>query len=137
MEEERKKRYIEKIQHVRRRIEEFNEWKHEFFFDEKTRLACYKALQEIIDGCMDIVAMILKDAGHSPGDDYSNISLLEREGIIPRELSLSLRELNGLRNRIVCMHNCLDDEIALSSAEELLPSVERFLKVVGEWLAKG
>ncbi len=136
MEETRKKRYLEKIKHIEKRILEFNSWKNEFFFDEKTKLACYKAVQEIIEGCMDLVAMILKDENEIPKDDYTNIDILERKKFISRELALCLKEMNGLRNRIVHEYNGLNDEIALNSIEELLPKANEFLRVVKEWLKK-
>jgi uncharacterized protein YutE (UPF0331/DUF86 family) len=136
MEENRKKRYVEKIKHAEKRISEFNSWKEAFFFDEKTKLACYKAIQEIIETVMDLVSMLLKDEKEVPKDDYTNIGLLEEKKIITGELTLALKELNGLRNRIVHEYNGLDDEIAFASIEELLPKVEEFLKVVKEWLKK-
>ncbi len=134
MEEIRKKRYLQKIKHAEKRISEFNAWKESFFFDEKTRLACYKAVQEIIECCMDLVAMLLKDEKEVPRDDYTNISVLEERGIISHDLALVLKELNGLRNRIVHEYNGLSDEIAFNSIETLLPEVEKFLRVVKEWL---
>ncbi len=60
--------------------------KEDFFFDEKTKLACYKALQEIIEACMDIVAMIVKDINEIPKDDYTNILLLEEKKFISHSL---------------------------------------------------
>ncbi len=136
MDETRKKRYVEKIKHIEKRISEFNSWKHEFFCDEKTKLACYKVIQEIIEGCMDLISMILRDEKEVPKDDYTNIDVLRKKNIISDKLAASLRELNGLRNRIVHEYNGLHDEIAFSSVEELLPKVEEFLSVVKKWLEK-
>ena len=39
---------------------------------EKTKLATYKAFQEIVEACMDIVAMMCKDSKIPPQDDYTN-----------------------------------------------------------------
>ncbi len=78
--------------------------------------------------------MLLKDEKEVPRDDYTNISILEERGIISHDLALVLKELNGLRNRIVHEYNGLSDEIAFNSIETLLPEVEKFLRVVKEWL---
>jgi uncharacterized protein YutE (UPF0331/DUF86 family) len=136
MDDVRKKRYVEKIKHVEKRIGELEVWKEDFFYEEKTRLACYKAMQEIIEGCMDLVSMILKDEKELPKDDYSNIDVIEKKGMIDNKIANALRELNGLRNRIVHEYNGLDDEIALTSMEELIPKIKEFLTVVKEWLKK-
>jgi len=131
----RRKRYVEKVKHVEKRLSDFEVWKSDFF-EEKTKLACYKAMQEIIEGCLDIVSMMLKDERELPKDDYTNINMMERRGIIDSTLADALRELNGLRNRIVHEYNGLDDEIALTSMEELIPKIKEFLTVVKEWLKK-
>lgn len=135
MDELRRKRYVEKVKHVEKRLSDFEVWKSDFF-EEKTKLACYKAMQEIIEGCLDIVSMMLKDEKELPKDDYTNINMMERRGIIDSTLADVLRELNGLRNRIVHEYNGLDDEIALTSMEELIPKIKEFLTVVKEWLKK-
>jgi len=135
MDELRRKRYVEKVKHVEKRLSDFEVWKSDFF-EEKTKLACYKAIQEIIEGCLDIVSMMLKDERELPKDDYTNINMMERRGIIDSTLADALRELNGLRNRIVHEYNGLDDEIALTSMEELIPKIKEFLTVVKEWLKK-
>jgi len=135
IDEERLKRYIEKINHIEKRVSEFEEWKVEFFEDEKTKLACYKAIQEAIEACLDVVAMIVKDYGMLPKDDYRNIELIEGK-VISNELANALKELNGLRNRIVHEYNGLNDEIAMRSIENLIPSINEFLDQVREWLEK-
>jgi len=135
MDELRRKRYVEKVKHVEKRLSDFEVWKSDFF-EEKTKLACYKAMQEIIEGCLDIVSMMLKDEKELPKDDYTNINMMERRGIIDSTLADALRELNGLRNRIVHEYNGLDDEIALTSMEELISKIKEFLTVVKEWLKK-
>lgn len=130
----KKERYVEKVKFIEKRISEFDSWKQDFFMDEKTRLACYKALQEIAEGCMDLLTMMLKDRGEIPKDDYTNIRLAEERRMIPEEVANTLTELNGLRNRIVHEYNGLDDETALISAEELLEKLKAFLEVVKEWI---
>ena len=136
MEEIRRKRYIEKINHIKNRASNAESWKEDLLRDEKTRLACYKAMQEVIEGCMDILSMILKDEKEIPKDDYSNISLAEKKGLLKSGICNALRELNGLRNRLVHEYNGLDDRIALDSIDELLPKIENFSAWARKWLEK-
>ncbi len=130
-------RYIEKIDHATERIEDINSWYNTEDveeLDKKTRLAIYKAMQEIIEVSMDIVAMILKDLGKLPKDDYSNIQHLFELTIIDNEIKESLNEANGLRNRLVHEYNKLDNNLALNSIKSLLGSLSKFLEVVKKWI---
>ena len=90
MDEDRLKRYWDKINLVSKRSTQINEWTavslNDFSTDEKTKLATYKAFEEIVEACMDIVAMMCKDLKIPPKDDYTNIELLKNndfEGMEP------------------------------------------------------
>jgi uncharacterized protein YutE (UPF0331/DUF86 family) len=75
MERERLRRYITKIGHIEERIVDIRTWLAELedfgALDKKTRLAVYKAMQEVVEAATDIGAMILKDEGKLPQDDYT------------------------------------------------------------------
>jgi len=49
MDESRIRRYRDKLNIIKRRIEQIEEWMGDFTKDEKTRLAVYKAFQEIVE----------------------------------------------------------------------------------------
>lgn len=141
IDEIRLKRYREKIIHMEERISLINEWvsnysDEDFISDEKTKLAVYKAFQEIVESAMDIIAMICKDASVPPKDDYTNIETLKELGIINAEVMEKLVEANGLRNRLVHHYNKLDDRIAFESIKELLDDLLIFVEVVEGWIAK-
>ena len=59
---DREIRYKVKIDLIEKRIDELEEWLNipidDFILDEKTKLAAYKAFQEIVKPSMDIIAMI-------------------------------------------------------------------------------
>ncbi len=62
----RAKRYKDKINIILKRSDQAEEWLQELYSaqileDDKTKLATYKAFQEIVEASMDIVAMMLKD----------------------------------------------------------------------------
>lgn len=136
MEEGRRKRYAEKAELIMKRAEEIERWKSGFFIEERDRLAVYKAFQEIVEACMDIIAMMLKDSGKIPEDDYTNISKAVKSGLLPNKMKASLDDLNGLRNRIVHEYNGLDDKIALDAMSEILPDIKEFVRVVEKWTGK-
>lgn len=136
MDEDRTKRYWDKINLISKRSDEIREWTapppKDFISDEKTKLATYKAFQEIAEACMDIVAMMCKDLGIPPKDDYTNVELLKGE--IPFENMESLIEANGLRNRLVHRYNTTDDLLALESIKEILPGITQFTTGVKKWI---
>jgi uncharacterized protein YutE (UPF0331/DUF86 family) len=136
MEEKRKKRYMGKTELIKRRHGEIEKWKSGFFLEEKDRLAVYKALQEISEACMDLIAMMLRDNDKIPEDDYTNINKTVKSGLLPNELKPSLDDLNGLRNRIVHEYNGLDDKIAFDAMSGILPGVKKFVEVVEKWIGK-
>ncbi len=137
MNESRIKRYRDKINLITKRREEINEWigigSHDFVKDEKTKLATYKAFQEAVEACMDIVAMMCKDSAITPKDDYTNIDTLAEEMDL-YSTEKSLKEANGLRNRLVHRYNTMDDLLAYESINNLLPEIAQFTERVSQWM---
>jgi len=129
----RRMRYLDKLRHIDRRISNIRRWLPELG-DEKTKLAIYKAFQEIVEAIFDIIAMKLVDLRIPPKDNYANLEELERRGMMEGSLLDTLREANGLRNRLVHSYNTLSDEIALKSIELLLPKLERVREVMEGWI---
>lgn len=140
MEENRLKRYRDKLNIIRKRKKEIKEWikgfsVENFLTDEKTKLAVYKAFQEIVEAEMDILAMICKDSKIPPKDDYTNIEMLEKEKIIDENLKKLLIRSNGLRNRIVHLYNEIDDVFAFESIKEIIED-DKFSHTVKKWIKK-
>lgn len=135
MDEDRLKRYWDKINLVSKRSTHIKEWTaisaEDFIVDEKTKLATYKAFQEIVEACMDIVAMMCKDSKIPPKDDYTNINLLKNSHFNNME---SLIEANGLRNRLFHRYNRTDDLLAFESIKEMLPKITKFVTGVKKWI---
>ncbi|MEW5996767.1 MAG: DUF86 domain-containing protein [Candidatus Micrarchaeota archaeon] len=136
MEAARLKRYKDKLDLLRKRKAEIEEWEGDFLGDEKTALACYKAFQEMVEAAMDILAMVLRDENTPPKDDYSNIDSALGKKVISGRLGKALKEANGLRNRVVHEYNGLDENTAYESMLGLLPFFEELAQAVGEWLGK-
>ncbi|MDD1749275.1 MAG: DUF86 domain-containing protein [Methanothrix sp.] len=136
MEIERAKRYKDKTYIINKRANQIESWvqdlsSDQFLDDDRTKLATYKAFQEIVEACMDIVAMMCKDMNLVPKDDYSNIENLDK---IDRKTKTSLAAANGLRNRLVHRYNQTDDRLALESINVLLPELSDFVETVELWI---
>jgi len=136
MEIERAGRYKDKTIIIIKRAYQIESWvqdisSDQFQDDDRTKLATYKAFQEIAEACMDIVAMMCKDMNLVPKDDYSNIENLDR---IDRKTKTRLAAANGLRNRLVHRYNQTDDRIALESINALLPELSDFVEMVELWI---
>lgn len=140
MDIERAKRYKEKLNFISERLEDIEEWTSidvsDFISDKKTRLATYKAFQELIEASFDIVAMMCKDSRIIPKDDYTNVESLYNKNIIEERLVKALAESNGLRNRLIHHYNTLDDRIAFESILALLTIFKYFTEVIDKWLKK-
>ena len=136
MEIERAKRYKDKTNIIMKRAHQIKCWVQEIssdqlLDDDRTKLATYKAFQEIVESCMDIVAMMCKDTSIVPKDDYSNIENLDQ---IDKKTKTSLAAANGLRNRLVHRYNQTDDRLALESINVLLPELSCFVEIVEIWI---
>lgn len=134
---ERIDRYKDKMDLIEKRIQEIEEWtditREEFLEDERTKLAVYKAFQELAESCMDIIAMACKDMKILPKDDYINIEKLSLKIKFNKRV---LQETNGLRNRIIHRYNRTDDTIAFQSIQELIPAINVFIEVIKKWIKK-
>jgi len=138
MDIERAKRYKDKLNFIFEKINDIEEWTSvdisDFISDKKTRLAVYKAFQELVEASFDIVAMACRDSRIISKDDYANIEALYQKNLIEEGLKNALAESNGLRNRLVHRYNTLDDTIAFESILELLPNFKYFAEVIEKWL---
>jgi uncharacterized protein YutE (UPF0331/DUF86 family) len=143
MEEERIKRYNDKLEYLNQTIEHLNNWTERIDskeFIERLELqkqyGIYHAFQIGIEIITDLVSMIVKDVKLIPKDDYSNINILRNKKIVSEDLAAKLREANGLRNRIVHDYNGLDNEIAYDRLTNLIKYFQEFKVKAKEWLKK-
>ena len=135
---ERAHRYKDKLNLISKRAGQIDDWPspapaEDFLEDDKTRLASYKAFQEAVEACMDLVAMMYRDSGNVPKEDYSNIENLEELSMTTKKI---LIEANGLRNHLVHRYSRMDDLQALESMISLLSGIETFSAEVEAWIEK-
>ena len=135
MDDARRRRYRGKLAHLEERRQDVASWTAGADPDKKTRLAVYKALQEVIEAAMDICAMWVADLGISPQDDYVNVTALRDRGFLGAETVQVLSEANGLRNRLVHTYNGIDDRRVLEFVSAHLVSFSGFVSAVERWMA--
>lgn len=80
---------------------------------------------------MDIVAMMCKDKGIIPKEDYSNI---ENLALIDGKIKAALFQSNGLRNRLFHRYNQTDDHLTVQGIDALLPELLSFAEMVQLWI---
>lgn len=143
MEEERIKRYNDKLEYFNQTIKNLEEWTENIDVKEFTenlelqkQYAIYHAFQISLEIITDVIAMIVKDSNIVPKDDYSNIDILKNKDILTSGLAVKIQEANGLRNRIVHDYNGLDDSIAYQSILECIKSLKKINEEVRNWVKK-
>lgn len=134
-----KESYLRKIRSIQENLKSVKEWMAEtnleaFLRDKKTRFAVFKAFQEVVETCMDLAAMLVKDRGIPPKDDYKNLETLREEKVLSDKMEDILSEANGLPNWIIHRYNNLDDAEAYREIQKLIAPVEDFIGVVKKWI---
>lgn len=143
MDDQRKNRYLDKISNLNKYYKLLKEWFYSKKIEELSQeqdfqaiFAIYHAVQLIIEVIIDLSAMIVKDTNYQARDSYSNFEALLREKIITPELHNTLKELNGLRKRIVHNYNGLIDQIAWQTISNNLLKIPKFQEIIELWLKK-
>lgn len=102
--------------------------------DRILRKAMYKEFQEAVEAAADTCALMRRSLDSSAQDDYSNVDYLVERGFIPADLGRSLKEANGLRNRLVHEYDGINDMTAYTSIARLTEVLREFAEVILEWL---
>ncbi|MHA1234912.1 MAG: type VII toxin-antitoxin system HepT family RNase toxin [Promethearchaeota archaeon] len=126
MDELRKKRYRDKIQHIFDYIQDLPvEPKNEL---EKRGI--FYSLQTSIEALVDLTAMLVKDLGVQVKEDNFNISEIVKIKKLNPELGEKLKKANGLRNIIVHRYNAIDEQIILDSVQEVKDLLLIWIEVI-------
>jgi len=105
---------------------------HEYKTDLKTKAACERYFEKIIEAVIDLAFLIIKDKGYKiPEEDKEAFDILANEKIISQELSIRLKEAKGMRNIIAHEYGKIDDELIFHSiTEELKLDVSELIKSI-------
>jgi len=104
--------------------------------DLKTKAACERYFEKIIEAVVDLCFLMIKDKGYStPEEDKEAFDILAAENIISQELAEKLKDAKGMRNIIAHEYGTIDDELVFHSiTEELEKDSEEFIKNIKEKL---
>ena len=100
--------------------------------DLKTKAACERYFEKIIEATVDVAFLILKEKQiPSPEEDKAAFETLSKENIISLELADRLKEAKGMRNILAHEYGIVDDVLVFSSVtSELLLDVTLFITSV-------
>ncbi len=137
MNEDIKKRIMEKVETVVERVEFIEEHlSEEILGDRILRKATYKEFQEAVEAASDVCAMLRRGLNSSAKDDYDNVDFLVERDVLEERMGGKLKEANGLRNRLIHGYDGVNDETACYAIKELVVNLRDFSVVVLEWIRK-
>lgn len=143
MDEKRRIRYFDKLSSLKKYFILLKKWFNDPNLEETIKnknyeriFAIYHSAQLTVEVIIDISAMIVKDLELNPKDNYSNYETLFQNDIISLEIKTSLKELNGLRNRLAHDYNGIIDEIAYETLSKNIEKITKFKDSVELWLEK-
>lgn len=143
MDEKRRIRYFDKLSSLKKYFILLKKWFNDPNLEETIKnknyeriFAIYHSAQLTVEVIIDISAMIVKDLELNPKDNYSNYETLFQNDIISLEIKTSLKELNGLRNRLAHDYNGIIDEIAYETLSKNIEKITKFKDSVELWLKK-
>ena len=130
MDEFRKKRYHNKINYIAINLKDLSIKPK----NELERRGIFYSLQTSIEAVIDLVAMLVKDLGFQVNDDSYNISKIVQIKKIDPKLEENLRKAKGLRNILVYRYNNVDENLILSSIDDLKQLLYDWLEIIEEIL---
>jgi len=106
----------------------------EYSKDKKTKAACERYAEKIIEGVVDLAFLIIKDKKLPlPEDDKEAFEILESAGIIERRLASRLKEAKGMRNVLAHQYGNVDDKLVfMAIKKEIDKDVRQFVKIIKE-----
>jgi len=109
-------RINEKIAELEKYLGELSEIIPERFEDYapdfKTKAACERYSEKIIEAVIDLAFLVIKSKGLKiPEEDKKVFDILADDGVITEELAAKLKEAKGMRNILAHEYGKVDDKI--------------------------
>lgn len=118
---------VSSIQKCLKRIRDVSHLDPETLEDLDVQEIVILNLQRAIQGTIDLAAHIIADEGLGiPQETRENFNLLQKEGIISKELTGRLRKMVGFRNIAVHEYQSIDVDILKSILKNNLSDIEEF-----------
>ncbi len=106
----------------------------EYMKSAKTRAACERYFEKIVEAVVDVAFQTIKDnVLKMPEEEKEAFDILASEGIITDNLAERLKDAKGMRNIIAHQYGKVDDGIVFNSiTKELVNDAEEFLKSINK-----
>ena len=129
-------RITDKIAEIEEYLSELEEFMpndfEEYLNDIKTKAACERYFEKIIEAITDIAFMIIvKRKLRMPEDDIDAFKILLEHKIIDEELCKKLKQAKGMRNILANQYGTIKDEIVFEAIKkEVDNDVKKFISIV-------
>ena len=129
-------RINDKIDKIREYLSELEDIRpesyEEYIKDKKTKAACERYFEVIVEAVVDLAFLIIKVKGlRIPEDDKKAFDVLADEKIISKELASRLKDAKGMRNIIAHEYGTIDNEIVFEAvAKEIISDANDFIGLV-------
>ncbi len=128
-----KGRIKDKIEEIENYLNELSKIKPENFElykkDFKTKTACERYIEKIIEAVVDLAFLVIKDKGlELPEDDNKAFETLAKADIIDEISVKKLIEAKGMRNIVAHQYGQVDDKIIFNAVtKEIEADVNEFI----------
>jgi len=102
----------------------------DYVYDSKTKDACERCFEKIIEAVIDLDFIFIKEKKLSiPEEEGQIFDILLKNNFISIELYKKLNEAKGMRNFIIHQYTKINDELVFHAiAEELISDVRELIK---------
>ena len=129
---------IDRIRRFKRDLVEFGSIsRDEFRANRERQYAVLHAMQNAIEGCIEIASHIVSaDRLGAPADYAHLFSLLEENRVIPSSVAEVMRQMARFRNRIVHLYWDLDLDLVYEYLTGRLGDIDAYLTAIEKYLGK-
>ncbi|MBI2666123.1 DUF86 domain-containing protein [Candidatus Woesearchaeota archaeon] len=138
---ELKDRILLKLSRMNTYLDELEELlpqdEEDFIHDLKTKRACQKTIEAVIEEVLDILSMLVSYFKLGlPESEDDIVRIAEKKGIISSELAAKVKSMKGFRNILVHKYGEIDDEETYIFLTHELKDFAAFEKEVKQYLKK-
>jgi len=104
----------------------------EYVSDEKTKAACERYFEKVVEAVVDLAFFIIKEKGlRSPESSRESFEILAENRLISKELALSLGNAKSMRNWLAHQYGKVDDgKVFDAIRNEIVGDVEKLMEAV-------
>lgn len=129
-------RINDKIEEIKKFLKELSEIVpkslEEYKKDFKTKAACERYAEKIIEATVDLTYLVIKEKKLTfPEDEDSSFAIISKQQIISKELSKKLIKAKGMRNFIAHQYGIIDDsKVYKSVKDEFNEDINEFINSI-------